>query len=90
MAAAPSIKFPTIEAQCECAGERVELAITVLTPSGCEVVATSPWHGDCDFLRLVIDGRIHVNGRMLWRRGASAGIRFFGQIHPIVVDELTA
>jgi len=90
MATVPlSKEFPAIVAQCDCAGEQVELVITALTPDTCEVKALSPWHGDCDFLRLVIDGRIHVNGRMLWRRGGSAGIRFFGQLHPIAVDELT-
>jgi hypothetical protein len=91
MATAPrSNAFPSIVAQCDCAGERVELVITALNPMGCEVAAQSPWHGDCDFLRLVIDGRIHINGRMVWRRGEKAGIRFFGQLHPIAVDELTA
>lgn len=90
MATAPQLdRLPHISAQCDCAGEQVELVVTALTPDGCEVVALSPWHGDCDFLRLVIDGRIRINGRMAWRRGECAGIRFFGQIHPLVVDQLS-
>lgn len=78
-----------ITAQCDCAGEQVALAITALRTDGCEVEATGPWHGDCDFLRLVIDGRITINGRVQWRRGNRAGIGFFGQIHPVVVNQLT-
>ena len=83
-----SIAPLTIAAQCECAGECIELAVSALRVDGCEVEATSPWHGECDFLRLVIDGRITINGRILWRRGTRAGIGFFGQIHPVVVSQL--
>lgn len=79
----------TLTAQCDCAGEQVDLAVTALRSDGCEVEATGPWHGDCDFLRLVIDGRITINGQVQWRRGNRAGIGFFGQIHPVVVRQLT-
>lgn len=90
MATAFQNTFPlTISAQCDCAGEQVDLAVTALRSDGCEVEATGPWHGDCDFLRLVIDNRITINGRLQWRRGNRAGIGFFGQIHPVVVGQLT-
>lgn len=90
MATAFQIADPlALTAQCDCAGEQVDLAVTALRLDGCEVEATGPWHGDCDFLRLVIAGRITINGRVQWRRGNCAGIGFFGQIHPVVVDQLT-
>jgi hypothetical protein len=89
MASAPQfIQHQTIAAQCECAGEIISLELDALTPDGCEVVPTSPWHGDCDFVRLLIDGRVTINGQVAWRSGNRAGVRFFGQIHPVVVDEL--
>ncbi|MEO5706232.1 MAG: hypothetical protein ABIT10_01780 [Alteraurantiacibacter sp.] len=78
----------TLSAQCDCAGEQVSLAVTALRTDGCEVEATGPWHGECDFLRLVIDRRITINGQVQWRRGNRAGIGFFGQIHPVVVRQL--
>lgn len=90
MATAFRIAEPlSLTAQCECAGEEVAMAITALRTNGCELEATGPWHGDCDFVRLVIDGRITINGQVQWRRGNRAGIGFFGQIHPVVVDQLT-
>jgi hypothetical protein len=82
--------LPTLTAQCDCAGETVDLSITALRPDGCDVEATGPWHGTCDFLRLVIDGRVTINGHVQWRRGSRAGIGFFGQIHPVVVRDLMA
>ena len=89
MASAPQYRQNrTINAQGECAGEIVSLELDALTPDGCEVVPTSPWHGDCDFLRLLIDGRVTINGQVTWRSGNRAGVRFFGQIHPVVVNEL--
>ncbi len=90
MATAFQIADPlSITAQGDCAGEQVDLAITALRTDGCEVEATGSWHGDCDFLRLVIDDRITINGQVQWRRGNRAGIGFFGQIHPVVVNQLT-
>lgn len=90
MATAFQIAAPlSITAQCDCAGEQVAMVVTALRTDGCEVEATGPWFGDCDFLRLVIDGRITINGQVQWRRGNRAGIGFFGQIHPVVVNQLT-
>lgn len=90
MATAFQIPSPlSIVATADCAGEEVALSITALRTDGCEVEATGPWHGDCDFLRLVIDGRITINGQVQWRRGNRAGVGFFGQIHPVVVNQLT-
>jgi hypothetical protein len=90
MASAPKFQPPhPIHAQCECAGEMVTLELKALTSDGCEVVPTSPWHGTCDFLRLLIDGRITINGQVTWRSDRRAGVRFFGQIHPVVVRELS-
>jgi hypothetical protein len=78
----------SISAQADCAGEQIDLAVTALRTDGCEIEATGPWHGDCDFVRLVIDGRITINGEVQWRRGNRAGLSFFGQIHPVVVRQL--
>lgn len=90
MASAPRFQpLQPIQAQCECAGEIVDLELDALTPDGCEVVPTGPWHGSCDFLRLLIDGRITINGQVVWRSGDRSGVRFFGQIHPLVVHQLS-
>lgn len=89
MATAFNIAAPlSLTAQCDCAGEQAAMAVTALRPDGCEVEATGPWHGDCDFVRLVIADRITINGQVQWRRGNRAGLRFFGQIHPLVVSQL--
>ena len=77
-----------IKALCDLDRGSFPIAISEITSDGCACEASVDWEEDCDFLHLRIADRIDVNGRVLWQNGKLAGIRFFGQIHPAVVDEL--
>ena len=74
--------------RCELDDASFAVAISNISCDGCSAEAECGWAEDCDFLHLRIDDRIEVNGRVLWHKGKRAGIRFFGQIHPQVIDEL--
>lgn len=64
------------------------VAISDLACDGCAL-------DDCDFceegefVHLKIDDRIDINGTVAWRRGKRIGVRFHGQIHPVVVGQLS-
>ncbi|GAA0268053.1 hypothetical protein GCM10009127_04770 [Alteraurantiacibacter aestuarii] len=81
-------KTSRIGAQCDLDRGSFAVALSDITPDGCSCEAPVDWEGDLDFLHLKIAGRIDINGRVLWQEGKRASIRFFGQIHPSVVDEL--
>ena len=57
-----------------------------LTPEGCTAEAPGEWSGDLDFLRLTLAGQAEINGRVVQHDGKRAEIRFFGQIHPLVIE----
>ena len=81
-------KTVPIAARCEIARDSFPIGISDITPDGCSVEADAEWDEDFEFIHLTIDGRVDVNGRVEWHKGRRAGIRFFGQIHPSVIDDL--
>jgi len=81
-------KLP-IGAQCDCECQSFPIAISDITCDGCAAEAQAEWDEDFDFLHLTIADCIEINGRVLQHQGRRATIRFFGQIHPHVVDQLT-
>jgi hypothetical protein len=81
-------KLP-IGAQCDCARQSFPVAISDITCDGCAAEAPTEWMEDYDFLHLTIANGLEINGRVLRHQGRHATIRFFGQIHPSVVEHLT-
>ncbi len=90
MATAPreAEKLP-IGGLCDCDRQSFPIAISDITCDGCAAEAQAEWDRDFDFLHLTIADRIEINGRVLRHEGRRATIRFFGQIHPSVVEQLT-
>lgn len=85
---AVSVKLP-IGGQCDCDCDSFPVAISDISPDGCCAEADCGWQGGDDFIHLTIADRIEINGRIARRKGRKATIRFFGQIHPHVVDQLS-
>lgn len=79
-----------VTARCDLDEASFGIAISDISCEGCLIEAGRTWDEDSEFLHLRIDGRIDVNGQMVWHEGKRAGIRFFGQIHPLVVEDLSA
>ncbi|ANU06490.1 PilZ domain-containing protein [Paraurantiacibacter namhicola] len=77
-----------IGALCDVRGGRFEVALSSLSSGACEI-EDCPDCADGDFVHLRIDGRIDINGTIAWRRGQRAGVRFHGQIHPVVIQQLS-
>lgn len=75
---------------CDLGPARFPVAISEISCDGCSAEADCDWSEDCDFLRLKIADRIDINGRVLWHDGKRAAIRFYGQLHPVVIAELAA
>ncbi len=86
--AATKQKARKISAQCDCDQRSFAINISEISCEGCAAEAAERWGEDCDFIHLKIADSIDVNGRVLWHKGRRATIRFFGQIHPHVVNEL--
>lgn len=77
-----------IGALCDCACQSFPVAISQISPEGCCAEADASWAGGDDFIHLTIADRIEVNGCIAARNGRKATIRFFGQIHPHVIEQL--
>lgn len=75
-----------LRAFCEAAHGSFAVEIDRLTPEGCTAEAPAEWSGDLDFLRLTLAGQAEINGRVVQHDGKRAEIRFFGQIHPLVIE----
>lgn len=78
-----------IGAQCQFDHGSFPVAISAITPEGCFAEAPADWSEDFEFLHLTIDERVEINGKVRAKDGKRAEIRFFGQIHPQVVKELS-
>ena len=79
--------------RCECGLHAFSIDISDISCNGCWVEAKGGWpEGDgddaFDFLHLIIDERIQINGKVVSLDGHKAWIRFFGELHPTVVDGL--
>ena len=72
---------------CECGTRSFPIAISDITPDGCSAIADCDWGEDTEFLHLTIADSVHINGRILRHKGHEARIRFFGQIHPVVIAQ---
>ncbi len=83
----PAVGKLNLGAQCDCCCNSFPIAISEISPDGCCAEAAA-WAGNGDFIHLTIAERIEVNGRIAARDGRKATIRFFGQIHPHVIDQL--
>lgn len=77
-----------LDALCGSDRHAFPMAISELTCEGCSAEAPADWDGDLDFLHLRIADRIDINGRVLWRNGRRIKIGFFGQLHPLAIDDL--
>ena len=86
--AKPAAAKLAIGAQCDCDCRSFPVAISQISPDGCCAEVDGSWAGDDDFIHLTIAEKIEVNGCIAARRGRKATIRFFGQIHPHVIDQL--
>jgi len=75
-----------LRALCEASQGSFPVEIGSLTPDGCTAEAPAEWAGDLDFLRLILAGQAEINGRVVHSEGCRAEIRFFGQIHPHVIE----
>ncbi|AKH42670.1 PilZ domain protein [Croceibacterium atlanticum] len=80
-----------IEAHCFMQRRSFPLSVTDISVDGCAVraIAQEPLE-QADFLKLRIANSIEVNGKIAWLNGETAGVRFFGQINPVVVEMLLA
>ena len=78
-----------IDGTCDSNRKSFPVAISNISPEGCDLHADSSWkkHSD-DFIHLTIAENIEINGRIAACKDRKAVIRFFGQIHPHVVDQL--
>lgn len=76
-----------IGAFCDLDQRSFPVALSDITPDGCSCEADCDWEVDCEFLHLKIAETVDINGCVLARRGRRAQIRFFGQIHPAVIDQ---
>ena len=76
-----------IGARCDIERRSFAIALSDITPDGCSCEAEGEWDGECDFLHLTIADSVEINGRVLRHEGHRADIRFFGQIHPAVIDQ---
>ncbi len=83
-------KQACLSGQCDLDRASFAVAISDISCDGCSAEAECDWGEDCEFLHLRINDAIDVNGRVLWHEGKRAGIRFYGQIHPAVIDKLAA
>lgn len=73
---------------CDCGKIPFPIAISDITSDGCNAEVNGEWEDDYDFLHLTIGGSIQINGKVLSHDGRTARIRFFGQLHPRVVEGL--
>jgi hypothetical protein len=90
MASKPaSSRRAAIDASCTLGRETFPVKVSALSCEGCRIEADCEWPAECEFLHLSLDG-VEINGCALHRKGKRAEIRFFGHIHPVVVDRLAA
>ena len=76
-----------LDALCQTEHGAFVVSVSDLSPEGCTATAAAAWEEEFEFLRLILAGSVEVNGRVLKRQGNAAEIRFFGQIHPCVIDQ---
>ncbi len=77
-----------LNGRCDCGRVAFPIAIANISCDGCEVEASGDWEDAYDFLHLTIDERIEINGKIVSLDGRKASIRFFGELHPCVVEGL--
>lgn len=65
-----------------------EVHIYNLSIDGCMVEATSVALQTDHILSLTFLDQITIQGRVIWRYGQYAGVRFLGELHPAVVEHL--
>ncbi len=81
-------KLAQLSGQCDLERASFAVAISDISCDGCSAEAECDWGEDCEFVHLRINDSIDVNGRVLRHDGKRADIRFYGQIHPAVIDQL--
>jgi len=64
------------------------MSISDISCDGCSAETDRDWRGKGEFVHLRIADSIDINGRILWRKGRRVKIGFFGQLHPVVVEQL--
>lgn len=79
-----------IAASCTLGEATFPVRVSSLSCDGCRIEADGEWPAECEFLHLTLDGEVEINGCALRHKGKRADIRFFGQIHPVVIDRLAA
>lgn len=70
--------------------DQAPVSLIAITATGCEVEAGQMPYAEGDFVRLLIDDRILINGTVVWRQANRAGVHFFGELHPVIVEDLSS
>ncbi|MCP5395491.1 MAG: hypothetical protein H6918_01935 [Sphingomonadaceae bacterium] len=76
-----------IEASCTLGEETFPVRVSRLSCDGCQIEADCDWPAECDFLHLTLGDNVEINGCASQAKGRKVDIRFFGQIHPVVVSK---
>ncbi|MCB2088503.1 MAG: hypothetical protein R3E18_13445 [Sphingomonadaceae bacterium] len=76
-----------LQASCTLGHSTFPVTVSHLSCDGCRIEAEGGWPEECDFLHLALGDGVEINGCAARRQGTSLDIRFFGQIHPVVVSK---
>lgn len=81
-------RFKTDEMiDCAVSGKRGMVALYNLSSGGCMIESGSKLLVEGAEVRLVMREKIEVSGRVAWRVGKNAGIKFDQTLHPRVVEQ---
>lgn len=81
-------RFKTDEMiDCAVSGKRGKVALYNLSCGGCMIESESALLVQDAAVSLTLRDRIEINGRVAWRVGKNAGIKFEQTLHPRVVEQ---
>lgn len=82
-------RFETDEMiDCAVSGKRGKVGLYNLSCGGCMIESGSKLLKQGATVGLVLRDRIEVSGRVVWRIGKNAGIKFDQALHPKVVEQI--
>lgn len=73
-------------AHCASLGRSSDARLLDISQHGCLVTMTDPILAEGNPVRLRIPGVSSLDGRVIWNKGARAGVSFAMPLHPAVVD----
>lgn len=81
-------RFKTDEMiDCAVSGKRGKVALYNLSSGGCMIESGSKLLKEGATVALTMRERIEVGGKVVWRIGKNAGIRFDQMLHPKVIEQ---